>query len=248
MGKNGSLLLGLCVFLAGAGYSFAQDSAEAIIDKAIQAQGGLEKLTKFKAMQASSKGTMDIMGQTVPFTAEGYVQLPNQFKSVIELSVGGMKIALVQLMNKDKMEITVNGMAQPLNDKMREEMKEQVYAELVTSLMPLKDKGYTFSALGESKVNDRPVVGVKVSAKGHRDISLYFDKADGFLVKSAHPGTDPMSGQEFTQETIHSDYKEFNGIKRPTKEIVSRDGKKTAEVEVTDYKNLEKLDDKIFEP
>jgi hypothetical protein len=248
MRKNGSWLLGLCVLLAGADYGFAQESAEAIIDKAIQAQGGLEKLTKFKAMQARSKGTMDIMGQTVPFTAEGFAQLPNQFKSVIELSAGGMKIALVQLMNKDKMEITVNGMAQPLNDKMRDEMKEQVYAELVTSLIQLKDKGYTFSALGESKVNDRPVVGVKVSSKGHRDISLYFDKADGLLVKSAHPGTDPMSGQEFTQETIHSDYKEFNGIKRPTKEIVSRDGKKTAEVEVTDYKNLEKLDDKVFEP
>ena len=248
MRKNGSLLLGLCVFLAGAGYSLAQDSAEAIIDKAIQAQGGLEKLTKFKAMQATSKGTMDIMGQNVPFTAEGYAQLPNQFKSVIELSVGGMKATMVQLMNKDKIEITVNGMALPLNDKMREEVKEQVYAEVVVSLAPLKDKGYTFSALGESKVNDRPVVGVKVSSKGHRDISLYFDKADGLLVKSAHPATDQMSGQEYIQETIHSDYKEFNGIKRPSKEIVNRDGKKMADIEITDVKNLEKLDDKVFEP
>jgi hypothetical protein len=250
MRKTGSMLLLLSLCLGVAGSSRAEDSAQAIIDKAIQAHGGLEKLTSLKAVQAAAKGTMDVMGQDVPFTAETYAQFPNQFKTVIEITIGGMKITQVQRMNKDKIEITVNGMLQPLNDKLRDEMKEQVHAEYVASLTPLKDKdkGYTLTSLAESKVNDRPVFGVKVSSKGHRDVSLYFDKENGLLVRSVHSATDPMSGQEYAQETIHSNYKDFNGIKRPTKEIVNRDGKKMAEVELTDIKNLEKLDDKVFEP
>src|SRR5437879_3677138 len=233
MRKTGSMLLMLYLCLGVPRPSRAEDSAQAIIDKAIQAHGGLEKLTSLKAVQATAKGTMDVGGQDAPFTAETYAQFPNQFKTVIEITFQGMKITQVQRMNKDKIEITVNGKPQALNDKLREEMKEQVHAEYIASLTPLKDKGYTLTPLEESKVNDRPVVGIKVSSKGHKDVSLYFDKANGLLVKSVHLATDPMSGQEYTQETIHSDYKDFNGIKRPTKEVVHRDGKKMAEVELT---------------
>ena|SRR5438105_15823604 len=104
MRTTAATLLLLSFYLGVPGVSLAEDDAEAIIDKALQAHGGLEKLTSHKAVQATAKGTMDVNGQDFPFTAETYAQFPNQFKTVIEVNVNGMKITQVQRMNKDKIE------------------------------------------------------------------------------------------------------------------------------------------------
>ena len=71
----------VCLLLGQAGRVLAEDTAQAIIDKAIKAHGGAEKLAKFKAVQTSGKGTIEVMGMTLSFTAEGAAQMPDKFKS-----------------------------------------------------------------------------------------------------------------------------------------------------------------------
>ena len=39
----------------------------------------------------------------------------------------------------------------------------------------MKEKGYELSLIGEDKVEGKKVVGVRVSKKDQKDISLYFD-------------------------------------------------------------------------
>jgi len=103
--------------------------------------------------------------------------------------------------------------------------------------------------LPEATIRDHRAVGVKVSAAGYRDVSLYFDTDNGLLVKRAYRGvTDPMNFQEQLQETYYSDYRDFDGIKFPVKERAERDGKRYLETELIAVKRLEKLDDKVFEP
>src|SRR5207245_430056 len=90
--------------------------AQAIIDKAIKAHGGAEKLAKFKAVQTSGKGTIEVMGMTLSFTAEGAAQMPDKFKSALHLEIAGMKVTQVQAMNGDKITITVNGIKTRMNE------------------------------------------------------------------------------------------------------------------------------------
>jgi len=47
----------------------------------------------------------------------------------------------------------------------------------------LRQPTLSLTHLGESKVVNRPVVGVKVAQQGHRDVLLYFDNETRLLVK-----------------------------------------------------------------
>src|SRR5207248_11447730 len=101
---------------------------------------------------------------------------------------------------------------------------EQGYAGWVATLLPLKDKAFTLTTIGEVEVEKRPALGVKVSSKGHRDVDLYFDKESGLLVKTETRLKDE-GGQEVMAETFLRDYKDVEGTKHAMKFAVHRDGK-----------------------
>ena len=125
------------------------------------------------------------------------------------------------------------------------EAKEEAYGEWVATLLPLMDKAFTLAPLGEIRVDQRPAAGVKVSRVGRRDVNLYFDKATGLLVKIEARVKDD-DGQEVTEETFLSDYRDVQGTKQAMKTTVKRDGKPYLESEVTECRLAEKLDDGVF--
>ena len=53
-------------------------------------------------------------------------------------------------------------------------------------------------------------------------------------------------GEEFTQETTFDGYKEMDGIKKATKLKSTRDGSKFLDVELTEFKVVDKHDAKTF--
>jgi hypothetical protein len=55
-----------------------------------------------------------------------------------------------------------------------------------------------------------------------------------------------FQGEEFTQEAVYSDYKDFEGIKQATKIELKRDGVSFLKQEITEFKVLEKVDPKVF--
>ncbi len=240
--------LAVCLAVALASRTLAQDEPQAIIDKALKAHGGKEKLTKFKATQVKGKGTLSVAGSDIEFTAEGYAQYPNQVKNVLKFEFMGQKVSQTTIVNGDKIVINQNGKDVPITDKIRDETKEQFYAERVSSLLPLADKGYEFAPLGEIKVDGRPALGVKVKSKGHKDVNLFFDKDNGLLVRSESRVFDFTKMKEVDEEKTLRNYKDYEGMKHPTKVVVNHDGDKFMEVEVTELKILEKLDDSNFEP
>ncbi len=58
-----------------------------------------------------------------------------------------------------------------------DEQKEQLFADWTAFINPvaLKTDAFKLAPLGETKVEDRTLVGVRASAKGRRDMNLYFD-------------------------------------------------------------------------
>src|SRR5437016_4035413 len=86
-------------------------------------------------------------------------------------------------------------------EKALKAFQEEFYSVNVEMLAPLlKEKAYTLSTLDEIKVDGKPAVGVKVSAKGHRDIELYFDKESHLPVKTVRFSIDPETRKEATAE------------------------------------------------
>ena len=127
-----------------------------------------------------------------------------------------------------------------------DEVKEELHVEYVQTLVPLlKDKAYTLNALGEIKIHDRPAVGIRVTSKGHKDVNLYFDKATGLLTKSERRALNDNK-MEVSEETFYGDYKDVDGVKVPMKVVVHHDGKKYVEMEITEQRFLDQLDDSEF--
>jgi hypothetical protein len=221
------LLLGL--LLVGAQRASAQNNdPKAIIEKAVKAHGGEDKLGKLQVYRAKMKGTLDAMGLTLDFTSEGLMTLRDRMRTEITLDIMGNKVSVIQVFNGQKGWMKIG-------DDTKDADEDQ-----------LKDKTYTLTYLGEAKVGDKPAVGVKVSTKGFREIDLWFDKDSGLLVKSMRPTFDLTARKEVMKETYLSDYKDANGMKHAGKVRIDQDGKKLLEGEITEYKILDKADDSEF--
>jgi zinc protease len=238
----------LCGLLVAASAAFAQDGARAILEKAIQAQGGEAKVAKLRTMRIKVEGTTDLVpGQpNLPFTMEDTWRMPHQYKTTSSFQLMGKKFTQTQVIDGDKGWIQIDGQVQDMPKDALAEMKEQKYAEDLDRLGFLGEKGIEFSALAEIQGEGKPAVGVLVKSKGHRDVKLYFDKASGLLVKREQRVLDPSSGKEVRQEVLFSDYQEKDGLKHYQKIVALRDGKKVIDAKVTEVEFFEKLDAKVF--
>ena len=162
-----------------------------------------------------------------------------------EVEAGGMKFRVVNVFAGDKGWNKVGEETKELDKDQIAEAKEQAYSGWVESLAPLKDTQFTLATVGETKVDDKPALGVKVSNKGRRDIDLFFDKETGLLVKTVKQVKDD-GGQEVTEESFPSDYKDVQGTKQAMKFTIKRDGKLFIEGEATEMQLSEKLDASMF--
>jgi hypothetical protein len=126
-----------------------------------------------------------------------------------------------------------------------EEHREGIYSVWVMSLVPLKDREFRLSPLGARTVAGRPADGVKVSRKGHADVSLYFDRETGLLVLSETRYKEARSGKEVHQETRFSGYTDVSGVKSPTTVSIQRDHKRVVEATI-EVRHLYRLGEGVF--
>jgi hypothetical protein len=214
----------------------ADDTAKAIIAKAIQAHGGAEKLAKLRVRREKTKITTESDGQPVPLSDDTLVQHPDRWRLTSEAERQGRRYTSIFVANGDRGWMNLGRQTM----EWKGARKELLHRDYVLTLTPLlKDQGFTLSALGEVKVNDRPALGVKVSAPDYLDMDLYFDKETGLLVKSGSRGQSSV-------EDVYSDYKETDGLKWPMKSVRYRNGNRVGEKEITELKFLDKIDDGEF--
>jgi hypothetical protein len=233
------------LLIAGAGRADDQAELQKIIDRARKAHGG-DKAKDKAAATFKVKGSVHTMGMDLEFTGDYQTQEPDKLRQVMDLTVGGNEVQIITVVNGDKGWVNVMGNTMDLPKDALDAAKEEFYAGKVVDLSAFKEKGYKLSALAEKKVGDRAAVGVSVAHKGHKDIFLYFDKETGMLLMSERQAKDPMGGEEYKQETRYSNYKDVDGVKRPFKVNILRNGEKYVEAEVTEFKTLDKLDDSTF--
>jgi hypothetical protein len=246
MRKAMLLAFGVGLWLAwGLAAQAGQDDSRALINKAIKAHGA-NRLAKVKAVQLKGKGKIHL-DKEYPFTAEISEQLPDKQKVVVEAEFNGMNVTFTQVLSGKKGWKGITGMIKPLDKEELKEAREQMHVARVESLLPLKEKSYKLSALGEAKVDGHDAVGVQVTKEGFRDINLYFDKKTHLLRKAEYRAFDDMNKKEVTQEKFYKGHKDVDGFKAPSEIRVNNDGKKFLEIEISETTLLENtLDDSVF--
>jgi HEAT repeat protein len=198
----------LALLLAAAPLSRADDDPRAIIERAVKALGGLEKLEQVKAVHRRSRGVYH--EGNIVFSGESHSQSPDRLRLVINSRDPDDPQRRMLVLEGDKGWLRVAGTVIDLDEEMQARFKQARYSDRVSGLVALlkdKEKKYTLTTLGESKVKGKPAVGVKVASAGHTDIELYFDKETGLLMKSAQRVTEPRKDNDALHEWYFSDYK-----------------------------------------
>jgi hypothetical protein len=175
------------------------------------------------------------------FTTEEIFNLPTQSRVKLEVN----RTPIMEVLNGERgWKLSAGGGAIEMDRGRLAEVQEEAYVWWLTTLAPLLKDGFDLDVLPETKVNGRPASGVKVTARGRPDTSLYFDNESGLLVKIARRAKE--AGVPVDKEYYYSDYKDVDGVKVPGKEIVHLNGRKFTEVQYSDYKFLRKPDESAF--
>jgi hypothetical protein len=241
-----SLLATILLGLPVASIQADEPDAQAVLDKAIKALGGEEKLGKIGVATWKTRSKFTFNENESEFRGEATVQGLDHYRTEFQGEFNGNTFKGIVVLNGDKgwrkfgenlMEMDADGVSNE---------KRNVYLQVIPiTLVPLKGKTFKVNVAGEDKVDDKPAVILEVTAPDGRNFKLFIDKESNLPVKLAARVVG-FGGQEFNQETTLGGYKDFDGIKKATKVVSKRDGQKFAESEITEFKVLDKAEAATF--
>jgi hypothetical protein len=240
--------IGITIIVAFADSARSDDQADAktIIEKAIKALEADKKAQTAKATSWKARGKFYVGDNAISVDSEWHFQQPDQLGYKLDLDASGRKIKIVTVLNGAKAWEKVDDKPGEISKERLAAMQHEAYLCWVLCLTPLGEAGFKLTPLGESKVEKRPVLGIKVVREGKGDVTAYFDKESSQLVKAQTRFFDESSMKEVSEERILSGYKKVGGKQHYTKMKVLREGNLMFDLEIYDQKVLAKLEDSVF--
>lgn len=180
-----------------------------IMQKYVAAIGGEKKLKKIKSV--SEKFSVSITGAPVELDGTMKRMAPN--KSMSEITMQGMPI-MRRVFDGDKGSVTQMGQSKP--------MEEDEIAEAKGKAGIFEQRFYKPEQLkvdGIVSVNGKDAYKVIVTENGENS-NEYYDVESGLLVKKESESEDP-EGNTIMSVTEYSDYTDTNGIKQPSKMVIT---------------------------
>lgn len=185
----------------------ADVTPKTILQKAIDAYGGAAALASIRDIDM--KGKASIMNQEINIAQKNVI--PSAFSQ--EMSVQGMTVQK-RTMSGDKFNIMAQGQSQDVEDKDKEEMKEEAAFFLEPYL--LNNASYFLKLNGIEQVDGKDAYALYVESPSKRKFTNYYDVKSGMLVKQIKVQEGGPMGT-VTVTTSFDDYETFNGVKIPTK-------------------------------
>ena len=244
---------GLCavgLLFVGAAPVRADDQADAVklVDAAIKAAGGADKLKKLEVLSFKGKGKVSNGSKEFEVSVEISAKGQERLHFLLDLAVEDQKVSRLIVIKGDKGWLKRDGKVEDAPAPVLKAFKREVRAfRLLQLLTPLKDKGIKLSHLGEVKINDRPALGLKVVQEKQPDLDIYFDKETHLLVRCELRIKESKDVEETTTTWFFSDAKAVDGVKHPMKVVLEVENKKVMELEITELKPAAKLDDNAFD-
>jgi hypothetical protein len=219
-----------------------EQAAKAVLDKAIKAMGGEERLAKIKAFAIKGKGTIIIDGDDVSFTFQSTARGIDQYRSTYEGTAGGEKFTGAVVIDGDKGWRKHDDEVEQLAGKELDDEKRNAYLDVVPVLLTLL-KGKAFKL--DSAEEDKTTTGIRAKGPDGKEFTIRFDKESGLPARLSGEVVDE-EGDEYIEEMTFEDYREFGGIKVATKSSIKKDGERFIEVEGMEFKTIDDVDPGTF--
>jgi outer membrane lipoprotein-sorting protein len=237
-----------CALVLGSLFVRAQETdLKEMLRKSIEAHGGEKNFAKYKAVSTKFKGTLQLQGAALDITGETSLQRPDKVKNVLTLDLNGKKIEIVTVYNGKKLWVSTMGQTKEIDDeKILNAAREEMQTEGAASFSDYLKPPYELSAIGDVKVKGKDAIGIRISKKGQKDLSVFLDKKNYLVVKTEMRTIDSTTGAEITQEKFIVGYQDKGGLKIAKRVEVQKDGKAFMDVEIIDAQAVEKFDDSTF--
>jgi hypothetical protein len=218
------------------------NDATEILNKAIKALGGEEKLSSASAFTWAIRGTVEARGRPtdlyIMVTFNGLNQVRRQFSTRTD--------RWLTVLNRDKGWNVAKGRCQAMNDAAIAEEKRSIYRQVIpTLLLPVKSNGFKYEFSGKGEVGGKPASILKITGPDAKDFLLYFDEETSLPVKEVThlPGID---GKEQVEEVTFGNYRDFDGIKKAVTVDIRTGPSGAGSMEVTHFKILNSVDPQTF--
>jgi hypothetical protein len=203
----------------------ASVTPQSILKKAIDAYGGAAAIASVKDLQMNGKTSL--MGRDFTVTQK------HVGTTVFLQEMGMPGMVLQKKMLKDgKYTVMAQGQSQELEEKDKEEINED--AAMVSENYLLNHPGYEFALKGIEQVEGKDAYVLSIKSPSKREFTYYYDVQSGLRVKQSQTEEGGPTGS-ITINTSFSDYKDFNGLKLPTR-IVNDLGMMKIDIKFDDVK------------
>lgn len=238
MKRLAAALVVVTVLFARTGAARAQD-AKAVVDKAIAALGGEDKLSKAGTITWKTKSKMFFNGNEGEAKTEITAQGIDRYRAVLEAEFNGNAFRTVTVLDGNKGWRDFRDQVDALSGEQLTNTKRIAYIDIVpVTLVALKGPGFKLESAPDENAAGKPASVLKVTGPDNKTFKLYFDKETGLPARMV--GDVVSFRGEYTQDTTYSNYKDFGGIKKATKVEDKRDGETFRINEITEFKVLEK--------
>jgi hypothetical protein len=256
------VMLILVHHLAAAPAKDGQEEAEAILNKAVKAHGGEDKLTKLNTFVVKSCEKTTVSGvETQSIESITSHEFPDKKRYEYKAQARGIKRVQegVQVFNGEHAWSFTNAKTFELpNDHVTHFRRYPFHGFPVRLLPLLKGKDYKLTLVGNAKVEERTATVIMASREGAVDMKYFFDKDSGLLLKQEYLYTRSEDSGEpqrascddpkaMKVQIFYEEYKEVGGIKYPSKtRTIRHETGAIAVEEITEFRIVDKFDEKTF--
>ena len=239
MKKSLSLTLTVLLMLGFlAGQVFGQ-SAEEILEKMIEAQGGRAKMASIKDATVTGTFEMPAMGMSGETTR--YNKAPNLFR--MDISVMGMVITQAFDGEVAWMVNPQTGMTEEMPELQAEYFKRDIYGFGV--LLNPKKLGISFTYKGKETIEGKEYLVLVQSFSDGYTITMYVDPKT-YLVHRSKAAALDQKMMETVSESVMSDYREIDGIMTAFHIQIFQGGEEFIAYTLTEVKFNTGLEDALF--
>ncbi|MEO8702516.1 MAG: pitrilysin family protein [Kofleriaceae bacterium] len=221
----------------------AAASAKVIVDEAIAAKGGMQKLSAVKGFKMLATGTTTIQGQTVPVEIERVFLMPDKMR--IDATLAQRVKVIVAVDGKKGWQLAPDqtGQKTQLTDIGPSDLASidfERWREPELILLRALEPGARVKQGADEAIEGKPNTVLRLRAPQGVEISLFIDKKTKLLSKMQFT----EAGQ--TQVDEFGDYKEVNGLKIAHRRF-SQGGGRVTKLELKTVELDPKTDPKLFE-
>jgi hypothetical protein len=194
-----------------------------LLEKAIKAYGGKEKLAGIKNRTARFKLTQSTPGGDMTFEGKAFYVEPDKFKMSLETPMGPVNMVVAGGEGWAEQ----GGKVFPLPSQQKDEMVKDLKRDLLSMLAHPAE--YKIQQAGETEFEGKPCYDL-VATRDDVTFHFYLDKASFLVLGSTFQGITAEGPAEMKE--VYSNYKDVNGINMPFHSATFAHDKKQGEVEI----------------